>query len=577
MFIFKRAIKKAKRHIDADETLRKLESFLDENSPQLSYWLYQVFSSQQQAITYAELESVFLSGYENQIRQWQADYAEFINEKLNPMWLIAMQAGAQSINQQFGQIFDDSDVFVKQWLENHSGQLITLISEETRQAIRNVLIYCHNEGMTAKEIAQIIRPTIGLNARQATANLRYRNHVKQTILRDHPRISEEVAEQRAHAAALKYSGKQHRYRADMIAQTELAFAYNRGAHESVRQAVANGLMGRCEKVWSTAGTNRVCRRCRDLSGKVVGFDDKFFDSRFDLGETPPLHPRCRCVIIYREIETSSRKPQLSFTPAKNIKEANDFAKNVLGVPKVSYKGLDIQAANEWNRGLFDSFNKFPELKKKFGFVGEVHERNSSIKKALIEDYVNKMTIKYPNYSKEDIEWNAKRWATKDVKPLAVKKNVIAVSFSPQGNIFRDFQGVTLNRDLAKSAYYLTLLSKDCVEAKFHPIGCSTIRSHLDHEIGHQLDNLLGLRDMLEIQELFESRVVIKNGVEDFSRITEELSMYAWKNDNKNRYSEFIAEAWSEYCNNPNPREIAQKVGEIIEREYKNKFPRGIDI
>ena len=562
MFIFKKAIKKAKRNIKAEETLKKLESFLDENSPQLSYWLYNIFKQQQQAITYAELEAAFLSGYESQIRQWQADYAEFINEKLNPLWLAAMHAGAQTINQQFGQILDDSDEFVKRWLENHGGQLITLISEETRQAIRNVLSYCHSEGMTAKEIAQAIRPTIGLNARQATANLRYREHVKQTLLRDNPRMSEETANNRAQAAALKYAGKQHRYRADMIAQTELAFAYNRGAHESIRQAVNNGLMGRCEKVWSTAGTNRVCGRCRDLSGKVVGFDDKFFNSRFDLGETPPLHPRCRCVIIYREIEAPSRKPQPTFTPAKNTKEANDFAKNTLGISKVSYKGLDVQAAIEWNRGLFDSFAKFPELKKQFGFVGEIHERNSAIKKELIKDYIRIFTAQYPNYSKADIEYSAKHWATKNLKSLAVQKNTIAVSFSSTNNIFCDFQGVTLNRDLAKDAQRLILLSEYSVKNKFHPVGCTTIRSHLDHEIGHQLDNLLGLRDMIEIQELFESRVVITNGVEDFSRITEELSKYAWKNDNKNRYSEFIAEAWSEYCNNPNPREIAKTVGDV---------------
>ena len=35
----------------------------------------------------------------------------------------------------------------------------------------------------------------------------------------------------------------------------------------------------------------------------------------------------------------------------------------------------------------------------------------------------------------------------------------------------------------------------------------------------------------------------------------------------------IAEAWSEYCNNPNPREIAQTVGEIIKDEYNEYMKR----
>ncbi|MEG0614272.1 MAG: hypothetical protein RR540_00840 [Oscillospiraceae bacterium] len=36
-------------------------------------------------------------------------------------------------------------------------------------------------------------------------------------------------------------------------------------------------------------------------------------------------------------------------------------------------------------------------------------------------------------------------------------------------------------------------------------------------------------------------------------------------------SEMIAEAWAEYCNNPQPREIAKTIGEAIEAEYKKKF------
>ena len=99
------------------------------------------------------------------------------------------------------------------------------------------------------------------------------------------------------AAALKYAGKQHRYRAESIVLTENAFAYNRGAHMGVSQSIADGYMGRCEMVWTTAGTNRVCGRCMELKDTVVGYTDQS-------GVTiPPLHPRCRCAIMYREVGT----------------------------------------------------------------------------------------------------------------------------------------------------------------------------------------------------------------------------------------------------------------------------------
>jgi hypothetical protein len=65
--------------------------------------------------------------------------------------------------------------------------------------------------------------------------------------------------------------------------------------------------------------------------------------------------------------------------------------------------------------------------------------------------------------------------------------------------------------------------------------------------------------MPEIQKVYDSRTR--------QQITDGLSRYAWDSGNKRRYSEFIAESWSEYCNNPKPREIAQTVGDIIIWRY----------
>lgn len=54
-------------------------------------------------------------------------------------------------------------------------------------------------------------------------------------------------------------------------------------------------MPRCEMIWTTAGVLRTCSRCLELKGKVIGTTD-------ETGVTlPPIHPRCRCAIVYREI------------------------------------------------------------------------------------------------------------------------------------------------------------------------------------------------------------------------------------------------------------------------------------
>lgn len=138
---------------------------------------------------------------------------------------------------------------------------------------------------------------------------------------------------KANDAALKYAGKQYRFRAETIVHTELAFAYNRGAHMGVGQAVAEGLMGRCAMKWSTAGTNRVCSRCLALKDTIVGYTD-------ESGVTiPPLHPRCRCAIIYDEVAAPKLpKPKPARTaPNENYRQTT---------PNLPYRPVSEERYNQ---------------------------------------------------------------------------------------------------------------------------------------------------------------------------------------------------------------------------------------
>ena len=80
---------------------------------------------------------------------------------------------------------------------------------------------------------------------------------------------------------------------------------------------------------------------------------------------------------------------------------------------------------------------------------------------------------------------------------------------------------------------------------------------MDHEIGHQIDFMLGLSDNPQIQKLFN---------ENRENMREVLSGYGNKN-----IAEFIAESWTEYINNPTPRPLAKQVGDIMNAEYAKQF------
>lgn len=344
--------------------------------------------------------------------------------------------------------------------------------------------------------------------------------------------------------------------------------------------------------------NRTSAICQELDGKVISMKD------YEVGVTaPPFHAWCRTTTIpyfednygeraardvdgkvyyvpstmkYKDWKESfvdgekggleeviSGKIKEKFIAAKTIQEAEEYARNILGIPNVNYKGVDVETANRWNEGLKDNFDRFPELSKNFGFIGECHERNTALKPIAKQYYLDELKKANPNHSVQALEPYATKKTNSLMRRMGVSKKTFAESWSPTHEPFSNFRGITVNRDWGKNSDKFVEALKNNVENKFHPIGCDTIRSVLDHEIGHQLDDLLGIRDKDVIKKLFDDRT--------YSELTEQLSKYSWSNDNPNRYSEMIAEAWAEYTNNDNPREIAKTVGETIEHEYKMKF------
>lgn len=275
------------------------------------------------------------------------------------------------------------------------------------------------------------------------------------------------------------------------------------------------------------------------------------------------------ILQAESINSNTIIPSNSFVEATNIKEANDYAKNILGIKHADYKGVSIEAANEWNKGLYENFQRFPELKDRFNFVGECHARNIAmrekyfeLRRPYFETLANQqLPLATDAQKRRAIDDALKKEWRRVSKGVQISKNTIAVSFSVPTDPWKEFNGITVNKDVVKDyASYLKHKELD-VASKFHPMGTTgTLKADLDHEIGHQLDDMLDLRKDSVILNLWNSL--------SHDEITNGLSRYAWKNSNKEPIGEFIAEAWSEYCNNPSPRPIAKGIGDRILEVYK---------
>ena len=295
------------------QTLNDLDEYLRTVGDKPVRWLAREVQSWGE-FSYDEIAALIESGQLDALIDWQERWAGVVNQTLAPMWLKAIEEASRKATKGMT-VLSDSNDYVKAWVSSHGGELITLLSDESRKAISNILLRGQGLRMAPRDIAKDIRPLIGLTDRQAQANVKYKDRVYQKYLDNG--LSEAKARERSEAAALKYAGKQHRYRAESIVLTENAFAYNRGAHMGVSQSIADGYMGRCEMVWTTAGTNRVCGRCMELKDTVVGYTDQS-------GVTiPPLHPRCRCAIMYREVGDKKPSGALKFPRQQHFSSSDE--------------------------------------------------------------------------------------------------------------------------------------------------------------------------------------------------------------------------------------------------------------
>lgn len=304
-------IKKAKTR-NSEEVLQRLQQFLEQDADieELASILCGFWKDQQDAISYQELRQIVMDGTisKEMLDLWSQDYSRLVVNTLSNTWMTAARAGVS------GQVIMDNIHFeinmqkpgILNWLSNRGAEFVTSCTEEQKKALGTLLTRKMMDNHTVDELSRRIRPCIGLTEGQAKANTRFYNHMVETFKKEHPRMKEENIRKKAQEAAIKYAERQHRYRAMTIAQTESAFAYNRGADEGIRQAQEQKLIGKVIKRWSTSGDDQVCSICQGLEGIEVEMDKGFPFKGKSLfpGQDllPPAHPRCACAVEYIEVE-----------------------------------------------------------------------------------------------------------------------------------------------------------------------------------------------------------------------------------------------------------------------------------
>lgn len=302
---------------NGQEVLRRLEEYLESASVTrepveilCGFW-----EDQQNAITYQELRQAVMDGAISQetLQLWSQDYSVLVASRLSSMWESAVAAGSagQPILDSLAFEFSAQTQGILNWISERGAEFVTACAQEQKDAIAALLAKKMRDGHTVDELARLIRPCIGLTEGDAKAATRFYDNIVATLKKEHPRMKPESIRKKALDATQKYAERKHRQRAMTIAQTESAFAYNRGADEGIRQAQEQGLLGSMVKRWSTSGDDQVCTTCQGLEGEELGMDEgfRFKGRKLFAGQDlmPPAHPRCACAIEYIEESPSAGK------------------------------------------------------------------------------------------------------------------------------------------------------------------------------------------------------------------------------------------------------------------------------
>lgn len=169
-----------------------------------------------------------------------------------------------------------------------------------REAVAEVIERSYVQKLGWERAVKEIRGMVGLTSHQVNAV----NNIAQRLADQGlsgSTLSDRIARE---------SAKRLRYRANMIGHTEMARAVNTGRHDAWKVARDRDLFGGQEAFveWVAGVTDRTCPICADLHGESAPLGEDFHPSAAaDLsaadmsvyGETPPIHPLCRCTTILR--------------------------------------------------------------------------------------------------------------------------------------------------------------------------------------------------------------------------------------------------------------------------------------
>lgn len=200
-----------------------------------------------------------------------------------------VKSAAFNLNEMPGPVKDNlkfsmANPRIRDYVGKRTGELVLNIQTDTQKVIQNAVARSFNEALSPRDVAGIIKGSIGLYPQQETALLNYRRGLTEKGLED----------SKIDSLSSSYEDRLLNQRAMMIARTETRLATNIAQQSVWEQAAQEGyLPEKTARVWIVDGAP--CEICDAMDGAEVGLYEPWTlpDGRAVMIPTES-HPNCMC-------------------------------------------------------------------------------------------------------------------------------------------------------------------------------------------------------------------------------------------------------------------------------------------
>lgn len=282
---------------------RALHALADEFEPGVRKAFLAAVDKLKGSVTLSKLQTAIETGNVNQVISILG-WSEF-NAGLRGMTELLREELIDSAKIAGGQLvgivgatasFDILNPSTASYIRQYEFDLIQQITDESREAIRAIILAAFEAGGHPYQQAREIRMLIGLTERQMNAVSNYWDSL----------LEADMSDARAETLAMQYYGRLLNYRARTIARTETIRAAGQGREALWAQAVEQGLLDpyKTKRQWVVTPDDLLCPICASIPEMNPGGVRLSEDFRSTVGflEQEPAHPNCRCSVSLSTIE-----------------------------------------------------------------------------------------------------------------------------------------------------------------------------------------------------------------------------------------------------------------------------------